>query len=390
MQVIALENVPSAQRGGKELSLLEVTRALAERGHTINLLYLAQGDLLAQYRQYAAPLIQLPEPRLQVRQFLHSAWTLAQSLRQTNQQLRQATSLQQRPERIVYLDQDRGCFFAVLLAKLMGCPSVFHIRQPLFTNFPQQERLALRGIDRFIAVSEQTRRDWASLGISIDKIEVIHNGTNPDRFHPTTDVIAAKGKLDLSGGTLVLSYLGRLDQEKGLEYLITAAAKVSHAITTPIQVLIAGKPVCHASAAAGQAYVNQLKTLAEKLGVGDRVRFLGHLSDTATLYQASDITLLPSLNSEPFGKVVIEAMACGVPVVASRIGGIPEILTGEFATGLVPPADAEALATALIKYLSWRTQDPTLGHRCRQHVLHHFTMAQTIDRIEAFLSHRAH
>ena len=93
--------------------------------------------------------------------------------------------------------------------------------------------------------------------------------------------------------------------------------------------------------------------------------------------------MLPSVISETFGRVVVEAMACGTPVVASRIGGIPEILTGEFDRHLVPPGDAAALAARLEQFRGWQTRDPGLGRRCREHVERRFDLAQTIDGVEA-------
>jgi glycosyltransferase involved in cell wall biosynthesis len=104
-----------------------------------------------------------------------------------------------------------------------------------------------------------------------------------------------------------------------------------------------------------------------------------------TLLRATDVTVLPSLWSEPFGRIVIESMACETPVVASRVGGLPEILTGEFAAGLCEPANPDALAASVMRVADWRRSDPELGRRARAHVASTFTLARTVAGVERVL-----
>jgi glycosyltransferase involved in cell wall biosynthesis len=78
-------------------------------------------------------------------------------------------------------------------------------------------------------------------------------------------------------------------------------------------------------------------------------------------------------------------MACGTPVVASRTGGIPENLTGEFQSGLFEPGNEQALSDTLNQFMNWRDKDPHLGERCREHVLGKFTLDKMVDGIEKSL-----
>jgi glycosyltransferase involved in cell wall biosynthesis len=94
------------------------------------------------------------------------------------------------------------------------------------------------------------------------------------------------------------------------------------------------------------------------------------------------VTALPSVQGEAFGRVLIESMACGTPAVGSRNGGIPSILTGEFARGLFAAGDSSSCAAALDRVLRWRNEDPQLAERCRQHVRDHFHLAQTVAAID--------
>ncbi len=133
------------------------------------------------------------------------------------------------------------------------------------------------------------------------------------------------------------------------------------------------------------AYGPDLKAQAEALGVSARCHFIGPFPTIAELYTAADVTAVPSVVSEAFGRTVIESMACGTPVVASRVGGIPEILTGEFARHLFPAGDHHLLAERLNALHGWRELDPDLAARCRAHVEAHFDVAATIAGVEASL-----
>lgn len=97
------------------------------------------------------------------------------------------------------------------------------------------------------------------------------------------------------------------------------------------------------------------------------------------------MTVMPSLWPEPFGRVIIESMASGTPVVASYTGGIPEVMTGALRSQLVEPGNEYELATVLDRILDWRSHDPTLGERSRAHVLNQFSLEKMVDGIETVL-----
>jgi glycosyltransferase involved in cell wall biosynthesis len=108
-------------------------------------------------------------------------------------------------------------------------------------------------------------------------------------------------------------------------------------------------------------------------------------ADVVSILHAADVVVLPARWEEPFGRVVIEAMATGRPAVAARAGGIPEILDGEFARFLFAPEDAAALADRLRDLRSWRTADPGLAERCVDHVAERFSLNSTATRMDAVL-----
>lgn len=382
MNVIALDYVPSSQRGGKEMSMFQVCRGLSQRGHRVLFLHLCEGDLLTDYREFAAGVLPITTGRIDMKCLLGSSWRLWWDIRRVAQVIRGCLGEPASDNSVIYMDQDRGAGFGALLSLLLRVPLVFHCRQPFFEAFPRQEKLALQRAEKLIAVSHQTRADWLRYGFSPAKFTVVHNGIDTNTFTPA-DPAAAKKRFHCQPKNRVVAYVGRLDPEKGIDCLVKALALVKR--PQPVHLLLAGGPVCHSSPAAGQRYLLGLKRLAQKLRVANRVHFLGHLDRPQWLYQACDLTVLPSLNSEPFGKAVVESMACGVPAIASRVGGIPEILQGEFAVGLFPAGDPAALASRIQLMVDWRQQTPSLGDHYRRYVLQHFSLETALRRLEAVL-----
>jgi len=211
----------------------------------------------------------------------------------------------------------------------------------LFVDIPYHhsrwiERLVAPGIHRYIAVSDHVAKQLRTvLPFMSHKLDVVHNGIPTVKFLRTE-------KKPTRERPVVLT-VARLSHQKGIRYLLDAAAQIPHA-----EFWIAGDGPDR----------NALLSHAAQLQIADRVKFLGHVTDiAATLWQA-DLFVLPSL-FEGLPVSVLEAMAAGVPVIATDVGGTrEEIRSGE--TGvLVPPSDAEALAAAICLLLN----DPALAQR---------------------------
>lgn len=367
MRMLVLENEPSTGRGGQELSLFDVSSRLAARGHEIDLLYTAEGDLLDEYRSFCARVERV------------GAYSIDRSrpVRATVRFLLDALRSRPVPD-VVYANQYLDSAFARLVAWRLGRPFVCQLRLPPPDHFCSQYRWGMSGAIQLIAISYQTRLDYAACGFRAERIDVVHNGIDVARWCPTLSRADARRELDIDPHAFLAVYAGRLHPDKGLDTLIDALALLPETSV----VAIAGQQRDRL----GRDYEAELRDRADARGVTARCRFIGHTRTVATLYRAADVTVLPSLCAEAFGRVVIESMACGTPVVASRIGGIPEILTGEFEQCLFPPGDATALAAHLLAVREWRAADPALDGRCRRHVETHFDVATTTSQIEAALT----
>jgi glycosyltransferase involved in cell wall biosynthesis len=384
MHIIALENEASSARGGQELSLLDVCRGLSNSGHKVTLLYTKQGDLLQQYREFSIELIKINAYRLSGKNFTYSLRNF----------LLDNIKIKTTKDTIVYANQYQDSFFGYTLALSKNIPFVCHLRLPPpslkmlgFDTLGLQTDFGMFGAKSLIAVSQQTKQDWVKRGFKDKKIEVVYNGINPERFpqinlnnpEQTEQTLTNKKTWDIPDNTQIISYVGRLDKEKGIETLIKGFALFLQT-GKKAKLLIAGKPLRQ-----GEDYKKQLQQLTIDLKIENHVKFVGHLQNTTSLYQISDINVISSLHSEPFGRTVIESMACGTPVVGSRTGGITEILSGEFQKGLFDPGNAQDLSNKLSEVSQWKNLDTQLSKKCRQHILSNFHVDQMVKGVENVL-----
>ena len=190
------------------------------------------------------------------------------------------------------------------------------------------------------------------LGIPGNKIEVISNGVDLDLFHPNTEGQSIRDRYGVKDH-LILA-VGSLRRLKGIQYPIRAIPDIIDDLGSVMLLVVGDGP-----------YKSTLLSIVEELGIGRAVEFAGHVSneELPPFYAAADLVVVPSLD-EAFGVVALEAMAAGKPVVASRVGGLVEVL-GEESGMLVPPADPRALGSAIVGILRDERKRKTLGIAAR-------------------------
>ncbi len=222
------------------------------------------------------------------------------------------------------------------------------------------ERRVLRDADRIICATEAERIAIRSLyGGDLDKVTVIPLGVDMERFRPAAKA-DARERLGLGDERIIL-FVGRLEPLKGVDILIGAASMLDSDVDC--SVLIVGGDETSA------AQVEQLQSMAHALGIGERVAFAGAVDhDMLPLYyNAADVCVVPS-HYESFGLVAVEAMASGVPVVASRVGG----LTGTVKDGetgyLIPWLCPEPFAERIELLLDNEPLRVSLGEAAREAV----------------------
>ncbi|MEB3295345.1 MAG: glycosyltransferase family 4 protein [Synechococcales bacterium] len=372
MRITIFEKEPSSQRGGQERSLLDVARQLQQKGHQITLIYTNSGDFLAEYEQFCDRLLPLHSFSLSPQRGISQFVTIPQDIQRSLRCLREQST------QVLYINQIYDAPLAGLLAKLTGLPLVCHLRLPAPETLDIQRHWGMRSITHYIAVSQHVQQQWQARNWVAENIDVVYNGLDLTRF-VLGDWQALRQKWGLPLDQPVLAYVGRLDRRKGIDVLLKSFAQVRSQYPMA-QLLIAGKPLLD-----GDQSLQELETLVQQLDLHASIRFLGHIHDPRPLYQLSDLTIVPSVWAEPCGRVVLESMACGTPVVATQVGGNPELLRGEFAAGLVPARDVDQLAQKIGTFLNWRDRDPSLGNRARQHVQQSFRLDQKANKVEAIL-----
>jgi L-malate glycosyltransferase len=250
-----------------------------------------------------------------------------------------------------------------LAGRLAHVPVVSHLH--IANHFRPATRPLLAGIDNttarlaaaLVAVSEDTRRAYVEQGYP-PRIRVVYNGVD---LAPG-DANGLREELAIPAHAPLVAEVGRLCDVKGQRELIDAIRRVPEA-----HAVLVGADLEH-----GGAYEQALRRRADELGVADRVVFTGRRADAARVLAAADVVALPSW-TEGLPLVVLEAMALGRAVVATRVGGTPElVIEGE--TGLlVPPRDAGALADALRRVLSDDALRQRLGDAGRRRVEERFS-----------------
>ncbi len=200
--------------------------------------------------------------------------------------------------------------------------------------------LLLRDADAFVAMSRLIRDEMQAASVPAERIRLLPHGVDTERFRPATpeERAALRARLGLPDGLLAV-YAGRLLRGKGLETLVAALAVAQ--TPTDLRVILVGS-------GAGQALdaTAELKRRVAERGLEARVVFAGPSDRVEDYLRASDLFVFPSL-FEALGIALVEAAACGLPAIASRTGGILDVVEDGDSGLLVPPGDAGALAAAL-------------------------------------------
>ncbi len=246
------------------------------------------------------------------------------------------------------------------------------------TDFFAGDRRLSRGIDHWFSVSHFNAYQIFSHYKRYPK--VIYNGVDVERFRALPCNHGLKGSLGLEGEEKVLIYAGRLVGWKGVRFAVEA---VGHPLLRelPVKLLIVGDGPER----------GRLEELASRMGVRERVIFHGFVPhhELPAYYSIADIGVYPSIGDEAFGISIAEAMACGRPVVASHIGGIPEVVGTEETCGfLVSPTSSEEIARKINLLVRNPERRIEMGRMARERIAGRFTWRMAAERFLEGLGER--
>jgi glycosyltransferase involved in cell wall biosynthesis len=250
-----------------------------------------------------------------------------------------------RRHHIVYANSQKAFVLSAIASMIVRRPLVWHLHDIIDgAHFGAMQRriqvvLANWRATKVVVPSNAAASAFVAQGGRSDLIEVIANGIDdiPESHSPAE----LRRLLMLPEGTL-LGVFSRLARWKGQHVILRALTQLPG-----VNCIIVGDALF-----GEDAYAAELKKMVEELGLGDRVRFLGQRSDVPRLMRAVDVMLHPSIDPEPFGRTLVEAMLAGVPVIATNTGAAPDILDQGRAGILIAPNDPEALAKAVRKVLA--------------------------------------
>jgi sugar transferase (PEP-CTERM/EpsH1 system associated) len=271
---------------------------------------------------------------------------------------------------VVVHSRNWATFDAILAARLARVPVVIHGEHGRDATDPEG-RHPLRNrvrravcplVSRFVTVSHDLR-EWLVKGVGIPahKVTTIHNGVDGTRFGGISRV-DARAALGMEVDEVVVGTVGRLDPVKDQAGLVRAFARLASAHPAAVLAIAGGGP-CR----------KELTEVIADLGLPRRVRLLGERSDIPVVLSAMDIFVLPSI-AEGISNTVLEAMATGLPIVATSVGGNPELVEEGFNGRLVPPRNPDALAAAIGSYLDDAHLRDLHGKASQQRALDDFAL----------------
>lgn len=305
----------------------------------------------------------------------------ARNLRDVRAFRRLVRLLREEEIQVIHAHLAYASIWGSLAGAFAGIPTIstFHVappEDPAWSREGIRRSLRVRCSNKFcrrlVTVSRAVAESWIRKGLDPEKVEVIHNGIPPEDYsddenHATRN--RCRETLGISPDTPVILTVSVLREGKGLPDLLAAFGR-RIASGAPGILVVAGEGPLRES----------LEARARELGLGEIVRFLGYRRDVPALLAAADVFVLPS-HRDAFPTAILEAMAAGLPVIATRAGGIPEIVEDDLSGLLVPPGSPRDLAEALGRVLGDPALARRLGEAGRRRVRERFSLDTWRDRL---------
>ncbi len=370
----------TAELGGAELSLRDIARHYAATGKVVLFTTGPLVDAMAAVGVHAVHL-NAPAAVLELRReaglgaSLAAVWGLGRLVLRL---ARLGTGYD-----LFYANTQKAFVASALAGLVARRPVIWHLRDILSPEHFSRSILKLvRHLVRLphvhvIANSHATARALLALGGKGERLVTIHNGIDPRPWAPIDLATLARlrGELRL-GDRPTIGVFGRLAEWKGQHILVEALDELED-----VQALIVGEALF-----GEHAYRARLDTVIERSGHADRIHLAGFRADVPALMQLCDIVVHTSIAPEPFGRVIVEAMLAGRPVIAAAAGGAPEIVDDGRSGMLIPPGDPRALAAAIRRLLDEPRLALQLAEAGRQRALERFGLDAALARIDAYVA----
>ncbi|GAX40378.1 group 1 glycosyl transferase [Tolypothrix sp. NIES-4075] len=355
MKILFLDQ--SGKPGGAELCLIDIAKPYSDRC-LVGLF--ADGSFKNLLIQNKIPVQVLATQAIQVRK----ESSLAQGLGSLGQLAPIITKVVKiaREYDLIYANTQKALVVGAIASFLSRRPLVYHLHDILSEEHfsKTNRRIAVTCANRFaslvIANSQASKTAFVKAGGRTEITEIVYNGFDSKNYLISeSDVKQLRQELGLEG-QFVVGHFSRLAPWKGQHILIEALAKCPQEVT----VLLVGDALF-----GEQDYVESLHTQVKKMGLEKRVKFLGFSSDIPQLMSACDLVAHTSISPEPFGRVIVEAMLCGTPVVAAEEGGAIELVEHDINGFLATPGKPQELAQIITACLQEPEKTAAIANNAR-------------------------
>lgn len=349
--------------GGGEVSLKELLKGLNKETFHPTVLCPEEGELAEGIRGMGLRVFCLPMKRLRYGNFFSLISTVARMVR----------IIKREKVDLIHANGSRCMIYGGIAARLCHRPIIWHVR--IAQPEPWLDRFLASLASRVVVISQEVKKRRFNWLEKRGKVEVVFNGVDLELYNNKPNNDNLRRELGLPETASLVGIVGQLHPKKGHQFFLKAAKRVSQ-LFPDCRFLIVGEDI-----SAKGDYLPKLRALTRELGIEGKVVYTGFRENIPSIMASIDCLVLSSLE-EPFGRVLIEAMAASKPVVATRVGGVPEIVI-EGKTGLlVPPADEKTLARGIIYLLQNRELANRMGQEGRSRVEELFTLKGHVARIE--------
>jgi glycosyltransferase involved in cell wall biosynthesis len=264
----------------------------------------------------------------------------------------------------------RANFDGVLACLLTRTPCLCHVKG--FEKYSDRERWIAPYVDALVSMTKAVEEHCERSGLRGRGMHVVYDALDEAAFTPQRAAAAVRAELGIENGAPCLGVVGNIQEWKGQAVLVEAMARIVTAVPEARALIIGG---VHR---AGAAYHEQLQERIRALHLDRALRVTGFRADIADVMNALDVVVHTSVRAEPFGRVILEGMLLGKPVVATAAGGVPELIQDGETGFLTPPGDAARLAERLIPLLQNADLRRTIGQRARAWARDRFSLARHV------------
>jgi glycosyltransferase involved in cell wall biosynthesis len=280
-----------------------------------------------------------------------------------------------RRESIAFIHLNTGvCLPGIALSWLLGVPCMATQRGPEYPS--RMISWFAMSVKQFIAISKTTKADLLRLGVSENKIVVEYPPVDCNRFDPALKSAGYRAQFLIEETAPIFGIFGVLEEWKGHHVFLEATKMVLDAIPNSVAFIVGDTPTQN------REYKERLVAHCRRLGIEKHVVFTGFREDVPELMGMLDVIVHASIIPEPFGKVVIEGMAMGKPVVATEAGGPAEVIESGYDGFLVPPKEARPMADCIIRLLQDRELARKMGEAACEKVRKRFGVLEYVAAVE--------